>query len=168
MAINGPRRRDAIFFAVAAVVFWLFSMGRYCEPVYRIVYALPFGDYLRAPVKWHHLTEFSIVVLSAFGLEAAWRIIAEKRVLWARAVLLCLVAAAVVELAAQAKIYCAPHTADTVAGVLPRPIPPDFAEALHFRNCAKIFLAHNLFLIQKGSVKIDCDNFIFSIIFHLD
>ena len=43
-------------------------------------------------------------------------------------------AAAVVELAAQAKIYCAPHTADTVAGVLPRPIPPDFAEALHFRK----------------------------------
>ena len=134
MALNGPRRRDVLFFAVAAVVFWLFSMGRYCEPVYRIVYALPFGDYLRAPVKWHHLTEFSIVVLSAFGLEAAWRIIAEKRVLWARAVLLCLVAAAVVELAAQAKIYCAPHTADMVAGVLPQPIPSDFAEALHFRR----------------------------------
>ena len=123
-----------IFFAVAAVVFWLFSMGRYCEPVYRIVYALPFGDSLRAPVKWHHLTEFSIVVLSAFGLEAAWRIFAEKRILWARTVLVCLVAAAVVELATQAKIYCAPHTADMVAGVLPQPIPSDFAEALRFRK----------------------------------
>ena len=44
-----------IFFFASTVVFWLFSMGRYCEPVYRLVYALPFGDYLRAPVKWHHL-----------------------------------------------------------------------------------------------------------------
>ena len=57
-----------IFFAVSAVVFWLFSMGRYCEPVYRLVYALPFGDYLRAPVKWHHLTEFCLCVLAGYGL----------------------------------------------------------------------------------------------------
>ena len=57
-----------IFFTVSAIVFWLFSMGRYCEPVYRLVYALPFGDYLRAPVKWHHLTEFCICVLAGYGL----------------------------------------------------------------------------------------------------
>ena len=72
--VAGCRRRDTrsevAFFAVAAVVFWLFSLGRYCEPVYRLVYALPFGDYLRAPVKWHHLTEFCLVVLAAFGLDA--------------------------------------------------------------------------------------------------
>ena len=62
------QRRDVLFFAIAAFVFWIFSMGRFCAPVYRIVYALPFGDYLRAPVKWHHLTEFCLVVLAGYGL----------------------------------------------------------------------------------------------------
>ena len=64
------RRRTVLFFSVAAVVFCVFSFGRYCEPVYRCVFALPFGDYLRAPVKWHHLTEFCLCVLAGFGLEA--------------------------------------------------------------------------------------------------
>ena len=67
-----------VFFAAAAVVFWLFSMGRYCEPVYRIVYSLPMGDYLRAPVKWHHLTEFCLVALAGFGLEAVRGFLAAK------------------------------------------------------------------------------------------
>ena len=63
-------RSDLLFFAIAAVLCWLFSMGRYCEPVYRVIFALPFGDYLRAPVKWHHLTEFSICVLAGYGIES--------------------------------------------------------------------------------------------------
>ena len=62
-------RTDIAFFAIAAVACWLFSMGRYCEPVYRVIFSLPFGDYLRAPVKWHHLTEFCLVVLAAYGVE---------------------------------------------------------------------------------------------------
>ena len=60
---------DYAFFAVAAVLCWLFSMGRYCEPVYRVIFSLPFGDYLRAPVKWHHLTEFCICVLAGYGID---------------------------------------------------------------------------------------------------
>ena len=67
--VFGWRKPDARFFAVAAVVFCLLSLGRYCEPVYRLVYALPFGDYLRAPVKWHHLTEFCLCVLAGYGIE---------------------------------------------------------------------------------------------------
>ena len=63
-------RSDVLFFLFAAILCWLFSMGRYCEPVYRVIFALPFGDYLRAPVKWHHLTEFCLVVLAGFGIEA--------------------------------------------------------------------------------------------------
>ena len=62
-------RTDIAFFAVAAVLCWLFSMGRYCEPVYRVIFSLPFGDYLRAPVKWHHLTEFCLCVLAGYGIE---------------------------------------------------------------------------------------------------
>jgi hypothetical protein len=45
-------------------------MGRYFEPLYRIVFSLPVGDTMRAPVKWHHLTEFCLCVLAGFGLEA--------------------------------------------------------------------------------------------------
>ena len=60
---------DCVFFAVAAILCWLFSMGRYCEPVYRVIFSLPFGDYLRAPVKWHHLTELCLVVLAGYGIE---------------------------------------------------------------------------------------------------
>lgn len=65
----GRRATDLVFFSLAAVVFLLLSLGRFCEPVYRLVYALPFGDYLRAPVKWHHLTEFCLCVLAAYGIE---------------------------------------------------------------------------------------------------
>ena len=63
-------RPDVLFFLIAAILCWLFSMGRYCEPVYRVIFSLPFGDYLRAPVKWHHLTEFSICVLAGYGIES--------------------------------------------------------------------------------------------------
>ena len=60
---------DYAFFFIAAILCWLCSMGRYCEPVYRVIFSLPFGDYLRAPVKWHHLTEFCLCVLAGYGIE---------------------------------------------------------------------------------------------------
>ena len=120
-----------IFFAVSAVVFWLFSMGRYCEPVYRLVYALPFGDYLRAPVKWHHLTEFCLCVLAGYGLAGIWRILNhELRITdcmksdppihhssfiiqnLSIAVPAALVVVGVICLVSNARLYCAPHRAD--------------------------------------------------------
>lgn len=74
---RGRETRDirifVFFFAASTVVFWLFSLGRNCEIVYRLVFALPFGDYLRAPVKWHHLTEFCICVLAGCGIGFIWR-----------------------------------------------------------------------------------------------
>jgi len=63
------RRSDALFFAVVGVVFYLLSLGRYCEPTYRVIFSLPIGDLIRCPVKWHHLTEFCLVVLAAYGIE---------------------------------------------------------------------------------------------------
>ncbi len=97
------RRTDALFFAAAALLFWLFSMGRFCEPIYRIVYALPFGDYLRAPVKWHHLTELCLAVLAAFGIDALARRIPHGAPILAAVVLL-----GAADLARINKIYCAP------------------------------------------------------------
>lgn len=100
-------RSDAAFFAVAAIVFWLFSMGRYCESVYHLVYALPFGDYLRAPVKWHHLTEFCLVVLAAYGIDRLGRMDALRgRV--AQMALAALVVFGAADLARIDRLYCAP------------------------------------------------------------
>ena len=103
-----------IFFFASSVVFWLFSMGRYCEPVYRLVYALPFGDYLRAPVKWHHLTEFCLCVLAGYGI---WGWMYWVRAKWLSdrvktAAVAVLVLLGVVDLVSNDRLYCAPHRAD--------------------------------------------------------
>ena len=105
---------DVAFFAVAAVVFWLFSLGRNCEPVYRLIYMLPFGDYLRAPVKWHHLTEFCICVLAGFGIAALGRWLDvcakgnERMVLALRCAVAAIVLFGAFDLAGEAKRFCAP------------------------------------------------------------
>ena len=107
-------RASVAFFAIAAVVFCLFSLGRYCEPVYRLVYMLPFGDYLRAPVKWHHLTEFCICVLAGFGIAALcrWLVSLAKGNERLALAFKCAVAAVVLlgtfDLAGEAKRFCAP------------------------------------------------------------
>ena len=116
-----------IFFAVSAVVFWLFSMGRYCEPVYRLVYALPFGDYLRAPVKWHHLTEFCLCVLAGYGLAMLrFRFVSSalrkaspdsspaacRAARIATSVVAMFVIVGLSHLVSNARLYCAPHRAD--------------------------------------------------------
>ncbi len=113
LTTHNSQLSTVLFFAVSAVVFWLFSMGRYCEPVYRLVYALPFGDYLRAPVKWHHLTEFCLCVLAGYGILGLMQMlrgisspIAKTTV----AAVVVLVGAC--NLAGNARLYCAPHRAD--------------------------------------------------------
>lgn len=118
------KRGTVAFFLTAAVVFWIFSMGRYVEGVYRCVFALPFGDYLRAPVKWHHLTEFCIVVLAAYGLHFAWKLISPYGN-FARVILVAIVLYGAYDLAVEAKKFCAPHSADTIVGQFPQPAPPD-------------------------------------------
>ena len=103
-------RTDIAFFAVAALLCWLLSMGRYCEPVYRVVFSLPFGDYLRAPVKWHHLTEFAICVLAGFGIECLLSLL--SRVSGLKSFALPIVGAIVligaIDLARIDHLYCAP------------------------------------------------------------
>lgn len=119
------KRVTVAFFLTAAVVFWVFSMGRYVEGVYRCVFALPFGDYLRAPVKWHHLTEFCIVVLAAYGLHFAWKLISPYGN-FARVIFVAVVLYGAYDLAVEAKKFCAPHSADTTVYLLqvfPEPVP---------------------------------------------
>ena len=113
-AAKAPSTCTILFFVISAVVFCLFSMGRYCEPVYRLVYALPFGDYLRAPVKWHHLTEFCLCVLAGYGI---WGWMYWVRAKWLSdrvkiAAVSVLVLLGVVDLVGNDRLYCAPHRAD--------------------------------------------------------
>lgn len=114
VSLFSRRSSTVVFFLSAAVVFWLFSMGRYCEPVYRLVYHLPFGDYLRGPVKWHHLTEFCICALSGFGIAALLSWLGSisrgnvRRLLFFRCAVAALILAGVADLAIEARRFCAP------------------------------------------------------------
>jgi hypothetical protein len=128
-------RADAAFFLAAGLVFWVFSMGRFCEPAYRLVFALPMGDYIRAPVKWHHLTEFCIAVLAGFGVESLLRLFAEKGGVIAkrgRLALAVLVLWGVADLAKEDSLFCAPHMADADIAPLQQPIPESQADAQRF------------------------------------
>ena len=111
--IEQSNNRTILFFSVAALVFWLFSLGRNCEPVYRLVYQLPFGDYLRAPVKWHHLTEFCLAVLAAYGIDALVKIrISNLKSQIVAGVVGAVVLAGAIDLASVAKLYCAPYSVE--------------------------------------------------------
>jgi hypothetical protein len=104
------KEKTAVFFFVCGIVFCLFSFGRYCEPVYRCVYALPFGDYLRAPVKWHHLTEFCFAVLAGFGIEFVIRHFSKSdgRLRMVKIAAVALVMVGAIDLAWHDSFYCAP------------------------------------------------------------
>ena len=60
--------RDAPFWIAAAVLVYLCALGGF-TPFYRLVFALPFGDLVRCPVKFVHLLEFCAAVLAGYGLE---------------------------------------------------------------------------------------------------
>lgn len=108
--VFGRRNREVVFFACAALVFWLLSMGRYCEPLYRLVFMLPIGDSIRAPVKWHHLTELCICVLAGFGLDALRIRLSAVKGLTPRkvaAMLGAIVVVGAVDLARIDRLYCA-------------------------------------------------------------
>lgn len=105
------RRRQVYFFAVAALVFYLLSLGRYFEPAYRCIFALPAGDLIRCPVKWHHLTEFSLCVLAGFGIETLilkFRAFETKKARIAIGVLAAVIIVQLACLASNASLYCAP------------------------------------------------------------
>ena len=120
--VLGRRKGEVLFFAAAAILVWLLSMGRYFEPLYRLVFMLPIGDSIRAPVKWHHLTEFCLCVLAGFGLESLrQRLVASGR-LKPLVASLCLGAIAVLgacDLARIDRLYCASVDLSIVQGANP-------------------------------------------------
>ena len=117
-AVRGPkggvrgRASDAAFFSVATVVFYLLSLGRYFEPAYRLVFALPFGDLIRCPVKWHHLTELCLAFLAAYSADALLRLASAAGL--RRGIAVGAVAGVALlgacGLASNARLYCAPFS----------------------------------------------------------
>ena len=109
-----PNHSIVVFFAVAAVFFFLLSLGRNCGSLYRLIYVLPFGDSMRAPVKWHHLTEFCLCVLAGFGISVAGRWLDAfakgnaRLALSFKCALVALVFWGAADLAVEARRFCAP------------------------------------------------------------
>ena len=63
---------DVPFWCGVWAVCLLLAMGRY-TPLYRLFYALPYMDYIRAPVKFLHLVELATAFLAGFGVDALLR-----------------------------------------------------------------------------------------------
>ena len=63
---------DVPFWCVVWVVCLVLAMGRY-TPFYRLFYSIPYMDYIRAPVKFHHLAEVATAFLAGFGVDAFMR-----------------------------------------------------------------------------------------------
>ena len=114
-------RKEVIFFVVSAFLFWLLSMGRNFEPLYRIVFALPIGDSIRCPVKWHHLTEFCICVLAGYGIEAVRGKLQNTSLAlkMSELVLALIIFFGVCDLARCARLYCAPFDLSIVKNANP-------------------------------------------------
>jgi len=63
-----PNFSDVPFWCGVWLVCLLLAMGRY-TPFYRLFYAIPYMDYIRAPVKFLHLVEIATAFLAGFGME---------------------------------------------------------------------------------------------------
>ena len=104
------QKSDVPFFLVAGLVFYAFSLGRYFEPAYRVIFALPFGDLIRCPVKWHHLTELCLAVLAGYGIEAFLERVGRmgRSGRFAPWIVGLVVLVGAIDLAGEAKRFCAP------------------------------------------------------------
>lgn len=63
---------DVPFWCAVWAVCLVLAMGRY-TPFYRLFYSIPYMDYIRAPVKFHHLVEVATAFLAGFGMNAFLR-----------------------------------------------------------------------------------------------
>jgi len=66
--VEGADVSDVPFWMTVWIICLFLAMGRY-TPFYRAFYALPYMDYLRAPVKFLHFTEVATALLAGFGVQ---------------------------------------------------------------------------------------------------
>jgi hypothetical protein len=76
---RGSERRWVWFWAVVALLSLLFAFGRFA-PFYHLIYALPYFNTIRNPVKFLHPFNVALVVLFAYGCQALWRAWIEEAV----------------------------------------------------------------------------------------
>jgi hypothetical protein len=72
LVYSRTERRWIWFWAIAAILSLLFAFGRFA-PFYHIIYALPYFNTIRNPVKFLHPFSVATVVLFAYGCQALWR-----------------------------------------------------------------------------------------------
>ncbi len=127
---------DVPFWFAAGVFAYLCALGCF-TPFYKLVYALPFGSTLRAPVKFVHLLEFCVAALAGYGFEAAWRGFKREGTapFGVKAVLVVLAVANVVNLAYVDSKYCA------VEDVSLARLPNAAAEDVVAAGGGKVFVA---------------------------
>ena len=129
--------RDVPFWIGAGVLMYLCALGCF-TPFYKLVFALPFGGSLRAPVKFVHLLEFCVAALAGFGFEAAWRGFrrdGEIAPFGLKCVLVVLAVANVVNLAYIDSKYCAVEDVSFVR------LPNAAAEDVLAAGGGKVFVA---------------------------
>ena len=124
---------DVPFWTVAAIIVYLCALGCF-TPFYRLVFALPFGGYLRAPVKFVHLLELCVAVLAGYGLAWAHGRFGTTRA-WVGTALCVLAAVNVIDLARVDGKYLA------VEDVSFQKAPNDAAEDVVKAGGGKVFVA---------------------------
>ena len=124
---------DVPFWTVAAIIVYLCALGCF-TPFYRLVFALPFGGYLRAPVKCVRLLERCVAVLAGYGLAWAHGRFGTTRA-WVGTALCVLAAVNVIDLARVDGKYLA------VEDVSFQKAPNDAAEDVVKAGGGKVFVA---------------------------
>ena len=107
-------RQEIAFWAVSAILLLLAAFGGF-SPFYRLVFALPMGDYIRCPVKLVHLVEWCVAVLAGFGVSRLLSAgFARKSPVLVPAVLGAVLLANMLNLAVEDAKFCAVDPADTI------------------------------------------------------
>ncbi len=75
---SGDESRQVIFWWVCVVLALLLSFGRY-TPFYRLFYAVPFAHTIRAPIKFLHVVNLAVAILTAYGASFLLRAFATRK-----------------------------------------------------------------------------------------
>ena len=109
-----PNRAEVAFWTAASALLLLCALGCF-TPFYRLVFAIPIGDYIRCPVKFVHLLEWCVAVLAGFGAAALLELkFMQKAPKVAAAAIAAILVVNALNLAAIDSRYCAVDPGDTV------------------------------------------------------
>ncbi|MEN2998587.1 MAG: hypothetical protein ABDH28_06095 [Brevinematia bacterium] len=64
------RKLHFVFWAVVAIISFLFSIARYFPTPFYLLTQIPYFDKLRVPAKWMDIFTISLVIMSAFSIDS--------------------------------------------------------------------------------------------------